>query len=83
MGFEQLVHQDTQSLPNAHDLFSCCSCTNKNSEPYVGVSTVACFFENQSTCVLLIKWRHQAQDLPVAEQWFKLASMVAVVTTAS
>ena len=45
-----------------------------NSEPYVAVSTVACFLEYQSTGVLLTKWRHPVKDLPVAKQWFKLAS---------
>ena len=43
-----------------------------NSEPYVAVSTVACFLEYQSTGVLLTKWRHPVKDLPVAKQWFKL-----------
>ena len=45
-----------------------------NSEPYVAVSTVACFLDYQSPCVLLTKWRHPVKDLPVAKQWFKLAS---------
>ena len=54
-----------------------------NSEPYVAVSTVACFLEYQSTGVLLTKWRHPVKHLPVAKQWFKLASMVVVVITAS
>ena len=54
-----------------------------NSEPYVAVYTVACFFEFLSTGVLLTKWRHTVKDLPVAKQWFKLASMVVVVVTAS
>ena len=54
-----------------------------NSEPYVAVSTVPCFLEYQSTGVLLTKWTHPVKDLPVAKQWFKLASMVVVVTTAS
>ena len=54
----------------------------KYSEPYVAVSTVACFLEYQSTGVLLTKWRHPVKDLPVAKQWFKLASMVVVVATA-
>ena len=54
-----------------------------NSEPYVADSTVACFLEYQSTGVLLMKWRHPVKDLPVAKQWFKLASMVVVVVTAS
>ena len=53
-----------------------------NSKPYVAVSTVACVLEYQSTGVLLIKWRHQVKDLPVAKQWFKLASMVVMVVTA-
>ena len=39
-----------------------------NSEPYVAVSTVACFFEYQSTGVLLTKWRHPVKDFPVAKQ---------------
>ena len=51
-------------------------------EPYVAVSTVACFLEYQSTGVLLTKWRHPVKDLPVAKQWFKLASMLVVVVTA-
>ena len=38
-----------------------------NSEPYVAVSTVACFLEYQSTGVLLTKWRHPVKDLPVAK----------------
>ena len=55
-----------------------------NSEPYVAVSTVACFLEYQSTGVLLTEWRrHPVKDLPVARQWFKLASMVVVVITSS
>ena len=29
-----------------------------NSEPYVAISTVACFLEYQSTGILLTKWRH-------------------------
>ena len=53
------------------------------SEPYVAVSTVACFLEYQSTGVLLTKWSHTVKDLPVAKQWFKLASMVVVVITSS
>ena len=53
-----------------------------NSVQYVAVSTVACFLEYQSTGVLLTKWRHPVKDLPVAKQWFKLASMVVVVVTA-
>ena len=32
--------------------------------------------------ILLTKWRHPVKALPVAKQWFKLASMVIVVTTA-
>ena len=43
-----------------------------NSEPYVAVSTVACFLEYQSTGVLLTKWRHPVKDLPVAKQWWWL-----------
>ena len=39
-----------------------------NSEPYVAVSTLACFFEYQSTSVLLTKWRHPVKDFPVAKQ---------------
>ena len=53
-----------------------------NSEAYVAVSTVACFLEYQSTGVLLTKWTDPVNDLPVAKQWFKLASMVVVVITA-
>ena len=53
-----------------------------NSEPYVAVSTVACFLKYQSMGVLLTKWRHPVNDLPVANQWFKLASIIVVVTTA-
>ena len=53
-----------------------------NSEPYVAISAVAYFLEYQSTGVLLTKWRHPVKDLPVAKQWFKLASMVLVVITA-
>ena len=49
-----------------------------NSEPYVAVSTVACFLEYQSTGVLLTKWRHPVKDFPVAKQWFKLGSMVVM-----
>ena len=33
-----------------------------NSEPYVAVSTVACFFEYQTTGVLLTKQRHPVKD---------------------
>ena len=55
----------------------------RNSEPYVAVSTVACFLEYQSTGDLLTKWRNPVKDLPVAKHWFKLASMVEVVITAS
>ena len=54
-----------------------------NSEPYVAVSAVACFLEYWSTGVLLTRWRHPVKDLPVVKQWFKLASMVVVLTTAS
>ena len=50
-----------------------------NSEPYVAVSTVACFLEYQSRGVLLTPCRHAVKDLPVPEQWFKLTSMVVVV----
>ena len=51
-----------------------------NSQPYVVVSTVAFFFEYQSTGILL-RWRHPVKYLPVAKHWFKLASMVVVGTT--
>ena len=37
------------------------------SEPYVAVSTVACFLEYQSTGVLLTKRRHPVKDLQVAK----------------
>ena len=53
-----------------------------SSEPYVAVSSVACFLEYQSTGDLLTKWRHPVIDFPVAKQSFKLASMVVVATTA-
>ena len=53
-----------------------------NSEPDVAVSTVAYFLECHSTGVLLTEWRHRVKDLPVAKQWFRLASMVVVVTPA-
>ena len=39
-----------------------------NSEPYVAVSTLTYFLKNQSTGVLLTKWRHPVKDLPVAKQ---------------
>ena len=53
-----------------------------NSEPYVAVSTVACFLEYQSTGVLLTKSRHPVKDFPVAKQWFKLASIIVAAATA-
>ena len=59
-------------------IFSVAVIAATNSEPYVAVSTVACFLEYQSTGVLLTKWRHPVRDLPVARQWFKLASKVVV-----
>ena len=52
-----------------------------NSEPYVAVSTVACFLEYQSVGVWLQNWRHAVRDAPVARQWRKLASSVVVVVT--
>ena len=54
-----------------------------NSEPYVAVCTVACFLEYPSTGALLTKWRQPVRELPVAEQWFRLACMVVVLTTDS
>ena len=51
-----------------------------NSDPYVVVSTVACFLEYQSVGVRLQKWRH-AVNAPVAMQWRRLASRVVVVVT--
>ena len=45
-------------------------CEVTNSEPYVAVSTVACFLEYQSAGVLLTKRRYPVKDLPVAKQWF-------------
>ena len=59
-------------------IFSVAVIAATNSEPYVAVSTVACFLEYQSTGVLLTKWRHPVRDLPVARQWIKLASKVVV-----
>ena len=52
-----------------------------NSEPYVAVSTVACFLEYQSVGVWLQKWRHGVRDALVARQWRRLASSVVVVVT--
>ena len=52
-----------------------------NSEPYVPVSTVACFLEYQLVGVWLQKWRHALRDAPVARQWRRLASSVVVVAT--
>ena len=45
-----------------------------NSEPYVAVSTVACFLEYQSIGVLFKKWRIPVTDLPVAMQCIRFAS---------
>ena len=42
-----------------------------NSEPYVTVSTVACFLEYQSTEVLLAKWQHPVRDLHLTENYAK------------
>ena len=39
-----------------------------NAEPYVAVSTVACFLEYWSTGVLLTKWRHPVKDLQTMVQ---------------
>ena len=36
-----------------------------NSEPYVGASTVACLFENQSVGVVLTKCNTAVTDFPV------------------
>ena len=52
-----------------------------NSEPYVAISTVACFLEYQSVRVWLQKWRHAVRDAPVVRQWRRLASSVVVVVT--
>ena len=52
-----------------------------NSEPYVAVSTVACFLEYHAVGVWLQKWRHAVSDAPVARQWRRLASRVVVVVT--
>ena len=52
-----------------------------NSEPYVAVSTVACFLDYQLVGVWLQKWRHALRDAPVARQWRRLASSVVVVVT--
>ena len=52
-----------------------------NSEPYVAVSTVACFLEYQSVGVWLQMWGHAVRDAPVARQWSRLASSVVVVVT--
>ena len=52
-----------------------------NSDPYVPVSTVACFLEYQSVEVWLQKWKHAVSDARVARQWRRLASRVVVVVT--
>ena len=39
-----------------------------NSDPYVPISTVACFLEYQSVGVWLQKWRHAVSDAAVARQ---------------
>ena len=52
-----------------------------NSDPYV--VSLLWLVSQKSTGVLLTKWRHPVKDLPVAKQWFKLSSMVVVVTAAS
>ena len=52
-----------------------------NYDPYVAVSTVACFLEYQSVGVWLQKWRHAVRDAPVARKWRRLASRVVVVVT--
>ena len=52
-----------------------------DSEPYVAVSTVACFLEYQSVGVWLQKWRDAVRNAPVARQWRRLASSVVVVVT--
>ena len=52
-----------------------------NSEPYVAVSTVACFLEYLSVRVWLWKWRHAVRDASVAMQWSRLESNVVVVDT--
>ena len=52
-----------------------------NSEPYVDVSTVACFLEYQSVGVWLQKWRHAVRDAPVARQCRRSGSSVVVVVT--
>ena len=52
-----------------------------NSESYVAVSTVACFYEYQSVGVWLQKWRHAVKDALITRQWRRLASSVDVVVT--
>ena len=52
-----------------------------NSDPYVAVSVVACFFENQSTGVWLTKWRTPVTALPVIRSWKRFASTYVVWMT--
>ena len=52
-----------------------------NSEPYVAISTVACFFENQSIGVALTKCNTAVTDFPVTMSWSRLESKNVVVIT--
>ena len=62
-------------------IFSVAVFVATNSEPYVAVSTIACFLEDQSVEVWLQKWMHVVRDAPVASQRRRLASSVVVVVT--
>ena len=53
-----------------------------NSDPYVAVSTVACFLEYQSVGVWLQKWRHAVRDAPVFfNLYVRPSSSIPVVLT--
>jgi hypothetical protein len=45
-----------------------------NSDPYVAVSTVACFLEYQSIGVMLARWRIPVTYLPVTTSCIRFAS---------
>ena len=62
-------------------IFSVAVFAATNSEPYVAVSTIACFLEDQSVGVWLQEWMHVLRDAPVASQRRRLASSVVVVVT--
>ena len=53
MILNQWVPKVPQGQPDVHDLL--CKTAATKAEPYVAVSTVACFYEYPSTWVLLTK----------------------------